>query len=75
MPKKPSDFSGAGVSDEERNNLSDESKKILDRAAMGTPPSGPETQKMADEIRNMRGRPMFDSPSLEKELYRIKNGK
>lgn len=63
-----------GVTDEERNNLSDESKKILDRAALGTPPSDAETVKMANELKAMRGRDMFDSPELQRQLQKIKNG-
>ena len=74
MPKQAAP-SGVMVTDDERKRLSSKSQGALGRAAMGTPMTDQETQEMAHEIKEMRGRDMFDSPQLQRALYKIKSGK
>lgn len=66
--------SGVMVTDDERKRLSSNSQGALGRAAMGTPMTDQETKEMAHEIKEMRGRDMFDSPQLQRALYKIKSG-
>ena len=64
-----------GVTQYERDNLSDESKRTLDRVAGGVPMTDDETKRIAGELKSMRGRDMFDSSSLQNALQKIKNGR
>lgn len=62
-----------GMTHEDMEEMSSNSKKILGRIAGGVKASEEEVKALADDMRSRRRRNMFDSESLQRELYKIKN--
>lgn len=71
----PRDYLPKGMTKEDMDNLSDDSKKILGRAKAGVPPLDYEVEKLADDIVTKGRRAMFDSPTLQRQLHKLKNRK
>lgn len=70
-----SDYKIGVLSDEEMENMPEEGKKIMGRMAVSAKPSESDVQALAGHIKAMRGRSMFDSDSLQRELIKIQNKK
>lgn len=63
------------LSDYEMEHMPDAGKKVMGRIAAGGAPADSDIKELAGHIKEMRGRDMFDSPQLQRQLQKIKNGK
>lgn len=63
------------LSDDEMERMPEAGKKIMSRIAAGPAPAESDIKELAGHIKAMRGRDMFDSSELQRQLQRIKSGK